>query len=531
MKINVTLQPHQEYLLEKMKNQYEKSGNLRYVIAHTMGTGKTVSMLALSKYLLEKEPDKKIIFISPKSLMGNFTNTVKSMSEGIKVRELNNEKDLESIKDDNHIHVISNDFFRRFGDKLIDSNLYNTIIIDESHYYRNPKSKLTQKLFEISPKIKNLVLSTGSIINNRPEELGVYLHILLGDKFPYGSNYQQFAEEFIEPIKKRMFKKQDRSQFAKSLAEGKFKIENIPPLYNIKKIQELGEIIKNHFDYIDIDAFKHKMPKKIEENIEVCMSPEQEDYFVNYVNGSFKELHKLRQEGVPNEVLRKIFKINFTRLRQISNSVSLINPDIKPQDEWKYSPKIKKMVEDIENILSENENNRVVVYGSFINAGLIPLLKGLEQKNINAFLFSGDASKEERDQSVKDFNSGKIRVMLISPAGIEGISLNTGTHMLIMDPHPNPEKQKQTEARIIRMNSIPKEVKIIRYFAVPSKEENRKKTLIYGVDWSLMGLAKYKELYQQPIRKLLMEVSSNPKVAISIPYYETYFTLITFLLE
>jgi hypothetical protein len=121
--------------------------------------------------------------------------------------------------------------------------------------------------------------------------------------------------------------------------------------------------------------------------------------------------------------------------------------------------------------------------------------------------------------------------MLISPAGIEGISLNTGTHMLIMDPHPNPEKQKQTEARIIRINSIPKEVKIIRYFTIPSKEENRKKTLIYGVDWSLMGLAKYKELYQQPIRKLLMEVSSNPKVAISLPYYETYFTLMTFLLE
>ena len=515
----VTLAPHQEYFLEKVKKHYKEKGKLRFVVAWTMGTGKTYAMTSVADYLLSQEPNKKILFISPKSLMGNFTDTVKKITNR-KIKEftkIENPENLhKEINDDNEIHVISNETFRKYGDKLIESGLYNTIIIDEAHYYRNPKSELTKRLFEVSPKVNNILLATGSLINNRPEELGVYLHVLLGDEFPYGSDYKLFKNEFIEPVKKKIFSKKDRSIFAKSVLSGRIDFKKLPPPYNLKRVMDLGNLIKEHFDYIDIDRFKHKLPEKIEENIEVYLSPEQEEYFANFINNSFKEIYKLRKSGVPSEILKRIYHVNFTKLRQVVNDIGVVNPNIPLEERWKHTPKLHKMVMDVRNILAENPNNRIAIYGSFVGNGLIPLLEGLKQNGIEAHIFSGDTPKEERDKMVKDFNEGKIRVLLISPAGIEGLSLYTGTHMLIMDPHPNPEKQKQTEARIIRLNSIPKQVKIIRYFAVPSKEENRKKALIYGVDWSLMGLAKMKEYLQLPIRHILTELASNPKVSQTI---------------
>lgn len=550
--LNVVLHPHQQYIIEKVKNKPK----IRLMLAHATGTGKTVSMLALShKILTRNNRSKKILVITPASLKTNFIDTVKMFSKykikdissyddvgakmikEEKVDEETGEKktevkykidDISSIKnDDNDIHIISYDMFRNIGEYLIDSGVYDAIIVDEAHNLRNPKSRLTQAVLNASQKVPHVILASGSIINNRPEEFGVYLKILNPEKYPYDIDYKKFKEEFIQPLRKSLYSKKQRAVLAYDLIKGKVKLEQIPPVYNLKNINTLLNLIREHFDYIDIESFKKKLPAVKEENILVNFSPEQEEYFRKYINTDFKELYRLRKEGAPPEVIKQKFFITFSHLRQMANSPRIINPDIKLEEEWKHSPKLKKMIEDIKQILSENENNTVVVYGNFVKHGILPLYMGLLQNGIEAVLFTGEQGKRERDEGVKKFKNKEVRVILLSPAGCEGLSLNTANYMLIMDPHPNPEKQKQAEARIIRLNSIPREVNILRYFAVPSKPENKKLHLMYGPDIAMFGLAKYKEVQQKPVKDLL-SVSKNPKVAVLIqidPKYRDYYEL------
>jgi hypothetical protein len=112
--------------------------------------------------------------------------------------------------------------------------------------------------------------------------------------------------------------------------------------------------------------------------------------------------------------------------------------------------------------------------------------------------FHGSISMEERNKNRKAFNNtsnthGKlIRIILISPAGSEGISLSNVKQVHVLDPYWNEVRIHQLIARAIRQCShadLPikdRYVDIYRYFAV---RKNGKKTADEDID----GLAKKKE--------------------------------------
>ena len=109
--------------------------------------------------------------------------------------------------------------------------------------------------------------------------------------------------------------------------------------------------------------------------------------------------------------------------------------------------------------------NRGIEYGKFIGKG------------------NEGVTEETRTNDVNDYNSGKKRVMIVSPAGAEGVSLNNTTWEGVLDPHYNPEVMNQMEARGVRSGGLKgyadRNVDINRYLATMPKrfgifKDNRK---------------------------------------------------------
>jgi SNF2 family DNA or RNA helicase len=113
-----------------------------------------------------------------------------------------------------------------------------------------------------------------------------------------------------------------------------------------------------------------------------------------------------------------------------------------------------------------------------------------------------------RSQMVKDYNANKLRALLISSAGAEGLDLK-GTRLLqILEPHFNKEKEKQIVGRAIRYQShagLPPDeqnVLIQRYLSQPKGswiDRMLGRPTVRGTDEYISDLADRKEKLNQQL--------------------------------
>lgn len=116
---------------------------------------------------------------------------------------------------------------------------------------------------------------------------------------------------------------------------------------------------------------------------------------------------------------------------------------------------------------------------------------------------------------VRDYNDDKLKALLLSSAGGEGLDLK-GTRLIqLLEPHWNQEKLKQVIGRGIRYKShaaLPEDernVRVQRYLATraPSGllERVGLKKPGYGVDQYLDEMGARKERLNQQVREMLRE--------------------------
>jgi superfamily II DNA/RNA helicase len=126
---------------------------------------------------------------------------------------------------------------------------------------------------------------------------------------------------------------------------------------------------------------------------------------------------------------------------------------LQPFGEHASTPKIRAVVNDIESGIKNDPNFKGVVYSDFLQGGLTPLAAKLKRRNISYGMFTGEQSDIERNQMVRDYNKGKLKSLLISPAGGEGLDLKGSKYLGILNPSWNPAKTDQVIGRVARFKS------------------------------------------------------------------------------
>jgi len=171
--------------------------------------------------------------------------------------------------------------------------------------------------------------------------------------------------------------------------------------------------------------------------------------------------------------------------------------------------------------LDANPDHRALVYSNYLDAGLSPYRQLLDKNQIPYGTFTGDMKAQERAQAVKDYNEGKLRALLVSSAGGEGLDLKGTRQMQLLEPSWNEEKLRQVVGRGIRYQShaeLPEDqrtVAVERYLSTFPQETGWRKALFgkntdQTADQYLAGMSQDKERLNAQVHDLLRQPSQRP---------------------
>lgn len=153
------------------------------LIADEMGLGKTIQALAW----LKLHPEKRACIIVPASLKLNWAREIKRWLPGTPFKILSGTTP-HTIQNGTRIVIINYDILGKW-EKVIGSMNPEVLVVDESHYIKNPKALRTKAVKDLAKRCSHQIFLTGTPITNRPAEFFTTLNLLDPREFPSWFSY------------------------------------------------------------------------------------------------------------------------------------------------------------------------------------------------------------------------------------------------------------------------------------------------------------------------------------------------------
>jgi superfamily II DNA or RNA helicase len=522
LKKSTKVMPHQQSAVDKT---HENDGSI--LLTHGMGLGKTLSSIAISDSLRQQGKAKKVLAVVPASLRSNFVDNGVNRYTNDKITLFGAKTESHSHIDDTHIpntpyYVVSYDMFRKDPHKYLDKTGADTMIVDEMHNFRNPNTINYQQMKSVRGRVKNFIGLTGTPLNNEPYDIVPLINIVSNGQHSLGASKKEFSQKYIS------------SEFQRDM-RGRVTSEKVDTVINKEHLQhQLGKWV-HHADSSDLSS--DAVPKKVVQDIDVEMSPTQVDHYKFVMRRVPYHVRERIRRGMP--VSRKeAFHVlpMLQQSRNVMNGIHYLDKSVPLSVSAERTPKIKRVLDDIEQHMSETKDAQIVVHSHMLEGGVDVVSAGLNARGIPHGVFTGKIPKDERDKAVKEYNSGKKKVMLISSAGTTGLNLPNTTMHMALDSHYNPATNEQIEARGIRAGGLshrePENRRVIvrRYRSVHpdtmmTRMGLRRKDV--SVDEWIHGLAENKQGLNNQVDSLLKSASWEDGYAmlISIGYGEVLFSI------
>lgn len=479
------------------------------IFAHPVGSGKTLSGIAKFEKLKEEGKANKALVVTPASLRHNYANEGVKKFTNSSVNIIGNKGEIKKgtanqINPNSDYNVISYEMFRKNPKEIMDQTGADTIIADEIHKIKNSGTSTLDSFHDVQGKYKNFIGLTGSVVSNKISDMYNLVDMASGGNHTLGKNKKNFEDTYL---------RRSTSKKYQGLREER------KPVVGFKNKKELMNELSKYIDYSDIDEVRDiaKIPKKDLHTYEVPISKQQAKYYKQLINQNpnlYKLIRQKRLETLKDDELAKAFN-DMIEARKLMNSVGSVVPNISLSESAKISPKTNRILDDMEKHLKETPDGQAILLTNLINGGSDVLEAGLKDRGIEYGKFLGKGNKgiteEGRQQDVKDYNDRKKRVMLISGAGAEGISLGNTTWEGVLDGHYNPERMNQMEARGIRAHGLqhrPEEerrVGVNRYIATMPKTLGILKSSYKTPDEMIYEIANSKDKQNQLLFDLLKE--------------------------
>jgi superfamily II DNA or RNA helicase len=476
----VQLQDHQQRVSDEITGDQP-----RMLVYHGLGSGKSLSALAAAE-AAKKLHGGNYGIVVPASLKGNFQKEVKKFT--------NSQPEIMS--------------YTGLGMGKQFKEQPNTLIMDEAARLRNPNSAMTRASFQAAQRAERLMLLTGTPITNEPKDLASIVSML---------NKQQITPEEFD--KQYVGYKKVWPGLWGWLQGAK---PGVKPV--IKNGPKLRSLLEGKVDYQP-----SKTPEGVnvnEETVRVPLSKEQQKIqraIRTTIPPGF--LWKIDQEfPLSKEELAKLNSF-MTGMRQVSLSTQPFRADKNPLKAFEQSGKLQQAFKDLQGTLTSDERKKAIIYSNFIDSGLGPYAAGLEKAKIPHAFFHGGVSPTARQEAVDAYNAGKLRALLIGPAGAEGLSTRGTSLIQLLDPHWNEARTQQARGRGLRFDShmgLPEELKnvAVKRYMSQSEEPGLFSKYLLGRkrertgDEVLERLTGEKEQINEEFRNLLREIGTpKPKTA------------------
>jgi SNF2 family DNA or RNA helicase len=283
----------------------------------------------------------------------------------------------------------------------------DAVVIDEAHRIKNPSTATAKAIFKLI-KVPNRYTLTGTPANNKAHEIWAILHFLRPDMF---KSQWDFNKEYFHTFPVRA------PNGSSYIDIGSFK-----PL----KAVQLQLILKGLSTQRKRKDVMPWLPEKDYQRIHLPPTREQTKYLT--------ELQKYFETGDGTIVTQGVLD-RLVRYRQICLAPELLG--LKGS-----SPKINW----IKDYLADYPDQPVIIFSKFTS--FLKILAHYQECPNQ--LIIGETSSEERNDLIKSFQSGKIKLLLINiDAGKEAITLDTAETIIFTDKYPPVGDIAQAEDRFV----------------------------------------------------------------------------------
>jgi superfamily II DNA or RNA helicase len=489
------------------------------LVYHRIGAGKTCASIQIAEQWRNK---RKIVYVLPASLKGNFRNELRSPcgnNNYITESELNKlkkykptSKEYKDIiaKSDKRIDEYYNIYSYNKFIQLIQNgkiSLKNSILIideiqnmvSETGMYYTELSKLLKK----SSKDLRIVLLSATPMFDKPIEIALTMNLL--NPSPNIPTGKQFEDTFIKE------RKVGRKTF-----------------YNVKNMNLFKKMIKGYVSFYK-GAPSYTFPEMKIKYLECEMSDFQYRAYIDVLN---KE--DLGDLGDLNRMTTKQNVINVSDLttdfyngpRFVSN---IVYPNKKLGKEglvsltkskidnlYKYSCKLDRMMRSI-----RRARGKIFIYSG--SAGLKTIAHILEVLGYKDYrksgigkkryaVWSGDQSIKSKDDIRNIYNSpsnlygNELKIILGSPSIKEGVTLKAVRYVHVLEPYWNQSRLEQVVGRASRFCShigLPEDERNVKVYVYIAYHPDEKMT----IDQYIKKLSLSKQKIIKEFEKAIKEAS------------------------
>ena len=471
----VQLQEHQQRIADEVTED-----SPRMLVYHGLGSGKSLSALAAAE-AAKKRFGGNYGIVAPASLKGNFQKEIKKFTTG---------------SDPEVMSYTGLGLGKQFKEQP------ETLIMDEAHRLRNPNAASSQAAAQAAANAKRLLLLTGSPVTNEPSDMANLLSLIHNKNItPEEFNKQYVGQKTVWP---------GLMGWLKGVQPG------VKPV--VKNEAELRKLLAGHVDYQP-----SKTPDGVnvnEQTVNVPLSAEQQKIqkaIRTQIPPGF--LWKLDNEfPLSREELSKLNSF-MSGMRQVSLSTQPFRVDKDPSKAFTQSAKLQAAFNNLQKELQTDPRKKAIIYSNFVDSGLAPYASALDKAKIPHGFFHGSVTPRQRQAAVDAYNAGKLRALLIGPAGAEGLSTKGTSLIQLLDPHWHESRSQQARGRGLRFDShvgLPEELKNVavqRYLSSSEDPSMLGKLMGYKRertgDEVLAHLASEKERVNEEFRRILREEGSK----------------------
>lgn len=382
------------------------------------GLGKTKIVIAAMCYGLENSLFESVLVVCKKTLLNTWSKEIKKHSYlDLTVLDGARKQRGRSLMHLTKFYLIGYESLMQELERiklLLDLRRF-VIVLDESQKIKNPKSKITQTLFQIKDFSDKKIIISGTALANKPEDLWSQFYFLDNGK-TLGSDYATFKKEFSVKLKG----KESLEQYKNSLAVLRDRIGKI----SIRRTKDILEL-----------------PEKIFYDVYVNLKGEQKEIY----NKALKELIIEIRNTDGSVIIRQIdnYLVKLLRLTQIASNPKLVDETYSAQP-IKFI-KIDQLVKDI---IARGE--KVIIWSCFRNN--IRILKN-RYKDYGAVMLFGEMTTEEKNVSVDKFqDSPECKVMVANPSVASvGLTLTAANNVIYLDRNFKMDDYIQSQDRIHRI--------------------------------------------------------------------------------
>lgn len=466
-----TLRPYQKRGFAWLA--FLKRWGLGACLADDMGLGKTVEALALLQRTYNhaaqngqaEDGPKPSLVVCPTSVVTNWKKEANRFTPDLSVlihhgsdRAPDEATFLEQVAD--HTLVVTNYAILRRDVELFRALDWDTVVLDEAQYVKNPSAQRTQAARSLTAQHR--VAMTGTPVQNNVGELWSIMEIL--NPGLLGSQ-KSFKEQFFRPIQNE----RDRDAMRR-----------------LKQITGPFILRREKTDPTVIDD----LPEKQEMTVYTDLTEEQASLYRAVVDETTAAL-----EGEKSELdmeRRGLVLSTLMQLKQICNHpAQYLHDDSKIAGR---SGKLARLVEMLEEVLAADE--RALIFTQFTEMGTMLKRHLQETFGREALFLHGGVKQETRDQMVERFQESDDPppfFLLSLKAGGTGLTLTRANHVFHYDRWWNPAVENQATDRAFRIGQT-RRVQVHKFVCAGTLEERiaqmieRKKDLAEqvvdaGEDW------------------------------------------------